>query len=284
MLILFYTVSNTNGDCVLTLYKLKLQAGHINTDKKVVVTNFECIVISCPTIGMVDNLLVCSAFVNYKLSATGLAILDSVVNCYVVQTSFLYVESQNDRVGSRLVIAINVRIRKHTVTCTHFIIFHMCAGGIVECIQPDYIFACELFGKSCGEVEYIGHSIAIVIEGGSNFDNLKFVVAVYALAALDRVLVIVVYVTANSANAPSVVKSCRVVEKIDFVAMSIFTINLDFFSENKIQISEVLILFYTVSNTNGDCVLTLYKFKLQAGHISTDKKVVVTNFPYFVNR
>ena len=156
-------------------------------------------------------MLVCGAFVNYKPSAAGLSVLNSVVNCYVVETCGFNIDSENNRVGSVLICVVNVRIRKLAGTCTDFIIFHVRTGGIIERIQPDYIISGELFRKSCGEVENISCAVTIIIEERRNFDWFEFVVTVYALAIFDGVLVVIFYVSTNKADTPLLFKAVAVV-------------------------------------------------------------------------
>ena len=211
VLALCNTISYADGDGVFTCLERKYDTGHVRTDKEVVVTNFVCFVSGCPTIGVVDCIFVLSAFVSDELSAANLLVLNSVVSCYVVQTSLLYGDSESDRVGSGCVIAVYVRIRKRTGTCADFIVCHVVTGGAVECIQPDYIFAGELFGKSCGEVEYIYVAVTVVVEGGRNFDCFEFVVTVFAYAFYDGVLVVVIYITTNGADTPFLIETVAVV-------------------------------------------------------------------------
>ena len=163
---------------------------------------------------------------------------------------------------------------RHTV----LIIIYVTVGivRIVECIDPDHTFTRKLFGKSMRKVELITRTVTIVIKSGGNSKLFKLVVAVYALATLDGVLVVGVYITTNCANTPLLIKTVAIV-------VSVFAITLNFFSENKIQISEMLALYYAIGNTDGDSVFTLYEVKGQTGHVSTEQEVVVTNFPYFVN-
>ena len=171
---------------------------------------------------MVDNL----SAVYHKFRAANLLVLDSVMNCYVVEAGLFHVKCKVNRMRGIGFLVINVRIRKSRIyfTFPNLVIFNVCTGRTIECIQPDYIFTCELFGKSCGEVEYIVHSIAIVIEGGSNSELFEFIVAVDTLAIFNSVLMVIIYIPTLKANAPLLVKAVAIVV---FVALNSFQNHLD---------------------------------------------------------
>ena len=219
VLALCYAVSNENGDGVFTLLELYGQAGVVCALQTVKVTNHDCFVSSGPAVGCAESLLICSATVDYKGCAAFLLVLQTDVNCQLINACLVYGDGVFQRiVGS--VIAVCMCIRHCAAACTDLIIFHVVAVlcCILECIDTDTVI--ELFGECCGELQNVAFAVAVSVELGNNVRGGEYVIAVYALAVFDLVGVLVSDVAANGANAPSLFESCRVGENVYFIAVS----------------------------------------------------------------
>ena len=224
MLALCYAFSNLDGDGVFACQESKAYTGVVCAHKVIVVTVHNCFVSGCPTVGYGDLLLVCSALVDYKGCAAFLLVLQTDVNCYFINTSLFNSYLEGDVVISCTVAAVYVSVRHFAqiIGCTHFVVIDELTGRILVCVKTESVV--ELFGKCCGELEYVVCTVTVCVELGGYVGGGEFVVAVYAYAVLDLVGVLVSDVTANGAYAPGLFKSCRVGGSRYLVAVS-FALN-----------------------------------------------------------
>ena len=213
---------NLNG--VLTGLKGYLNAVHIRTDELIVVTGGECLGVICPTVRGLEGVFAFFAFVYVELSATNLGVLQTNVNCHFVYACLLYGYGVNERFACSLgdvVVLVGQRIGISAGACFYFIIFGVLVGLVFPCGNEYYVFALELFGKSCCKLVYLVVAVAVYVEGRSYVLRDEGVVAVCALAVYNLVLVVRIYITAIGANAPSVVLSLFVVNVVVEIAVNI---------------------------------------------------------------
>ena len=215
-------LGDLNG--VLTSLKGNLNAIHVRTDQLFVVTGCKCFGVICPTVGGFEGVFTLLAFVYEELSATGLGILQSDVYCHLIYAGLFYGYGVKQGLFVALgdvVVLVRKGIGIRTGTSIYFVICGVLSGLVFPTGNEYYALSCKLFRKSCGELVYFVLAIAVYVEDGSNFFRGEGVVAVYALAVYNLVLVIRIYITTIGANAPSVVLSLRIVYVVVQVAVNV---------------------------------------------------------------
>ena len=224
VLALCYAFSYLDGDGVFACLESKAYTGVVCAHKVIVVTVQNCFVRSCPTVGYGDLLLVCSALVDYKGCAAFLLVLQTDVYGYFINTSLFNSYLEGDVVISCTVAAVYVSVRHFAqiIGCTHFVVIDELTGRILVCVKTESVV--ELFGKCCGELEYVVCTVTVCVELGGYVGGGEFVITVYAYAFFDLVGMLVSDVAANGAYAPGLFKSCRVGGSRYLVAVS-FALN-----------------------------------------------------------
>ena len=198
----FARLGDLNGvNACLEFYE---NAELVSTNELIVVTNIHSLVGGCPTVGGVEYLLVSSTFVDGVGSATGYVILQTEVNCHLIDTSLFngYVVEEVVVLALFYVYMTIGGLALNGVVLG-FVPSHVAGAEVFyECVNCYNAFCSESLGESCCKEVYVVSAVAVVIEYGRNFYFFDYEIAVLALAILNDVLVVVIYVFTNGADAP----------------------------------------------------------------------------------